>query len=240
MNFKRTSFSTVTVFSLFITLFISLNSCKHEGVPADQFPEICFQDQILPIFQNSCASCHGNSRSEAGLDFSTYSGIMKAITPGDADNSKAYKAITSTFQIMPPNNALPEEKRILIRIWINQGAKETTCSTSDSGTGGTTTQTTQSGTLWACFDRDIQPILTSSCAISGCHNSATHKDGYDFSSYTKTLSAVSSGKPASSKLYKVITATSGSEDFMPPKPYAGLSKTAIRHHLQLDKKRCLE
>ncbi len=227
MNFKHAVFSTVAFASLVIALLISFNSCKHEGIPADQFPEICFQDQILPIFQNSCASCHGGTHGDAGLDFSNYAGIMKAITPGDADKSKAYKAITSTFQIMPPNNALPEDKRILIRIWINQGAKETTCSSANSDVGGTTTGTTQSGTLWACYDRDIQPILTSSCAISGCHNSATHKDGYDFSSYTKALSAVNAGNPGSSKLYKVITASSGSEDFMPPKPYSGLSKAAI-------------
>ncbi len=227
MNFKRASFYSAALVSIFIALLISFNSCKHEGIPADQFPEICFQDQILPIFQNSCASCHGGTRGEAGLDFSTYSGIMKAITPGDADKSKAYKAITSTFQLMPPNNALPEDKRILIRIWINQGAKETTCSTSDTNTGGTTTQTTQSGTLWACYDRDIQPILTNSCAISGCHNSTTHKEGYDFSTYAKTLNAIKSGNPGNSVLYKVITASTSSENFMPPKPYSSLSKAAI-------------
>jgi len=223
MNLKRASFLSVPIAVLLFALFISFNACKHEGIPADQFPEICFQDQILPIFQNSCASCHGATRGEAGLDFSTYAGIMKAITPGNADKSKAYKSITSTFQLMPPNNALPEEKRILIRLWIEQGAKETTCST----TGGTTTATTQSGTLWACYDRDIQPILTSNCAISGCHNSTTHKDGYDFSTYAKTLNAVNAGAPGSSKLYRVITASSSSEDFMPPKPYSGLSKTAL-------------
>lgn len=225
MNFRRASFVWAAIAFLFFTLIISFNSCKHEGIPADQFPEICFQDQILPIFQNSCASCHGGTHPEAGLDFSTYSGIMKAISPGDADKSKAYQAITSTFQLMPPNNALPEDKRILIRLWINQGAKETTCTSDNSG--GTTTGTTQSGTLWACFGRDIQPILNSSCAVSGCHDSKTRKEGYDFSSFANTLKAVNAWNPTSSKLYKVITASSSSEDFMPPKPYSGLSKAAI-------------
>ncbi len=104
-----------------------VSSCKHDGVPADQFPEVCFQSEVLPIFQNSCATCHGGSRSEAGLDFSNYTGIMKAITAGNADKSKAYKAMTSTFQLMPPDNALPIDKRTTIRLWIEQGAKETTC-----------------------------------------------------------------------------------------------------------------
>lgn len=218
---KRISFFSVIAAFLLLTVLFLTNSCKHEGIPADQLPEVCFQSEILPIFQNSCASCHGSTRGDAGLDFSNYSGIMKAITPGDADKSKAYKAITSTFELMPPDNALPAEKRTLIRLWIEQGAKETTCNT--NGNNGEV----KSGTLWSCYDRDIQPILMSSCAVSGCHDAATHKEGYDFSSYTKTLSALKAGSPSTSKLYKVITASQTSEDFMPPKPYSPLSKAAI-------------
>ena len=217
---KRISFFSVIAAFLLLTVLFLTNSCKHEGIPADQLPEVCFQSEILPIFQNSCASCHGSTRGDAGLDFSNYSGIMKAITPGDADKSKAYKAITSTFELMPPDNALPAEKRTLIRLWIEQGAKETTCNT--NGNNGEV----KSGTLWSCYDRDIQPILMSSCAVSGCHDAATHKEGYDFSSYTKTLSALKAGSPSTSKLYKVITASQTSEDFMPPKPYSPLSKAA--------------
>jgi len=128
-------------------------------------------------------------------------------------------AMTSPFTMMPPNNPLPQEKRILIRLWIEQGAKETTCTVE----GGIV----KSGTTWACFDRDIQPILMSSCAVSGCHNAASHKDGVDLSSFSKTSSQIKVGNPLSSKLYQAITATPGSEDFMPPKPYSALSKAAI-------------
>lgn len=226
MNFKRLGYLTLLVPLALTAVLVGTNSCKHEGIPADQFPEICFQDQILPIFQNSCASCHSGTHGDAGLNFSTYAGIMKAITPGDAAKSKAYQAITSTFQIMPPNNALPEDKRILIRLWIEQGAKETTCSTSGTSTD-TTTGTTKSGTLWACYDRDIQPILMSSCAVSGCHDATTHKEGYNFSTYATSKNAVSAGNPTGSRLYRVITASPSSESFMPPKPYSALSKAAI-------------
>lgn len=218
MLIKRVGFISVIAASTLFTVLFLANSCKHEGIPADQLPEICFQNEILPIFQNSCASCHGSTHGDAGLDFSNYSGIMKAITPGNADKSKAYQAITSTFELMPPNNPLPEDKRTLIRLWIEQGAKETSCESSGSD---------KSGTLWACFDRDIQPILMSSCAVSGCHDATTHKEGYDFSTYAKSLSALKAGSPSTSKLYRVITANQTSEDFMPPKPYSPLSKAAI-------------
>ncbi|MBV5315698.1 MAG: hypothetical protein JZU47_20540 [Prolixibacteraceae bacterium] len=215
--------SAMLILAIGLTTFL-VNSCKHEGIPAEQMPQICFTGQVLPIFQNSCATtgCHSAGGDGHGYDFSNYASIMKAITPGDASKSKAYKAITSTFQLMPPDNALPIEKRIIIRLWIEQGANETTCGTDGVVTGGT-----KSGTSYACYERDIQPILLSGCAISGCHDATTHKEGLDFSSYAKTLTTISKGNPAGSKLYKAITASPSSEDFMPPKPYSALSKTAI-------------
>jgi mono/diheme cytochrome c family protein len=221
MKFKRFGYFSTSLLIGLLALLLLNNSCQHDGIPADQFDQICFEADVLPIFQNSCASCHGPSRNEAGLDFSTYTGIMKAITAGNADKSKAYQSITSTLQLMPPDNALPASKRTIIRLWIEQGAKETTCGTT-GGNGGT-----KSGTLWACYDRDIQPILMSSCAVSGCHNATSHKEGIDFSSYTKTLGTISKGNPGGSKMYKAITASQSSEDFMPPKPYSALSKAAI-------------
>lgn len=106
-----------------------LNSCEHEGIPADQMEQICFNQQVLPIFQNSCSTsgCHDTQTAESGYTFTDYSSIMKAITPGNASKSKAYKAITGTDELMPPHNPLPIEKRILIRLWIEQGAQETDC-----------------------------------------------------------------------------------------------------------------
>ncbi|HZL10952.1 MAG TPA: c-type cytochrome domain-containing protein [Prolixibacteraceae bacterium] len=126
MKMTRFGFiSALLIFGLGSLLFL-VNSCKHDGIPADQFPAVNFNEQILPIFQNSCGTsgCH-DSRGEAGYVFTDYANIMKAITAGNADKSKAYKAITSTFQLMPPDNALPIEKRTLIRLWIEQGANET-------------------------------------------------------------------------------------------------------------------
>jgi uncharacterized membrane protein len=223
MKFKQLGFVFSMLGLIILSLFFLFNSCTHEGIPADQFPEVCFQSEILPIFQNSCGTtgCHNDNRGEGGYVFTDYASIMKAITPGNADKSKAYQAITSTLQLMPPDNALPIDKRTLIRIWIEQGAKETTCNT--SGNNGEV----KSGTLWACYNRDIQPMLMSSCAVSGCHDAVTHKEGYDFSSYTKTLRAITAGNPTSSELYNAITAAPGTEHFMPPKPYSGLSKAAI-------------
>ncbi|MFA5330136.1 MAG: hypothetical protein WC384_20245 [Prolixibacteraceae bacterium] len=127
MKFKQHGlFSVLVILSVGSILFL-VNSCQHDGTPADQMQQICFTDQILPVFQNSCGTTGCHSGGEHEYNFTNYAGIMRAITPGNADKSKAYKAMTSQFQLMPPNNALPIEKRTLIRLWIEQGANETTC-----------------------------------------------------------------------------------------------------------------
>jgi len=128
MKNKKLGLKTATLFCIIGTLLIGLLSCENTGVSADQMPEICFNTQVLPIFQNSCATsgCH-DSQGESGYTFTSYNGIMAAITPGNASKSAAYQAITSTFQLMPPNNPLSQNNRTIIRLWIEQGANETTC-----------------------------------------------------------------------------------------------------------------
>ncbi len=223
-NLREFKLTTALLFVVSVSSLLSINSCQHNGIPAEEMEQICFTEQILPIFQNSCGTtgCHDSKSAHHGLIYTDYASIMKSITPGNASKSKAYQAMTSTFEIMPPDNPLPQDKRTLIRIWIEQGAKETNCTSGEISNGGT-----KSGTGWACFERDIQPILMSGCAISGCHDAKTHKEGIDFSSYAKTLATINKGNPAGSKLYKAITANQSSEDFMPPKPYSPLSKAAI-------------
>ena len=56
------------------------------------------------------------------------------------------------------------------------------------------------------FVNDIQPILNSSCAYSGCHDVVSHKDGVILSSYDKVISTgeVKAGDPNGSELYEVI------------------------------------
>jgi hypothetical protein len=117
---------------------ILVNSCKNEGTPIDKLPVICFESQVLPTFQNTCAvsGCH-DGNGESRYKFIDYPGIVEsgAVIAGNPDKSPAYQAMTSTFQLMPPHNPLPESKRAIIRLWIEQGAIETTCAqTKSAGT----------------------------------------------------------------------------------------------------------
>lgn len=74
------------------------------------------------------------------------------------------------------------------------------------------------------FEKDILPILISNCAMSGCHNSASHEDGVILDGYQNVVNTgeVSPFNPGGSELYEAITETDP-EDRMPPPPAAALT-----------------
>ncbi|TAL70891.1 MAG: hypothetical protein EPN82_00900 [Bacteroidetes bacterium] len=80
-----------------------------------------------------------------------------------------------------------------------------------------------------CFRRDILPIFNSNCAISGCHNKGTSKEGYILDSYQNIMrKGIKPGNPNSSKIYKMITNQSNEEDDrMPPPPKKRLTSEQI-------------
>jgi hypothetical protein len=195
---------------LLIIVITIINSCKHDAEGIDELRTVCFEAEVLPIFQTNCAmsGCHDASSAAEGLDLSNYEGIMQGIQAGNPDKSSIYESITSKYEgLMPPDKPLSIEQRSLIRVWILQGA-EKTCDTTTNPI-----DTTGNADKTVCFSRDILPILTSSCAMSGCHNASTAAEGYVFDNYSHTMTAVSAGRPNSSKLYDIIK-----ENEMPPSP----------------------
>ena len=210
-------------------LFIIQTQCRHDDLNAATLAKVCYQTEIGPIFLRSCAisGCHDSQRGKGGYSFTDYNSVMKAITPFNAQKSTAYKAITGKgfVQLMPPSGALSENERILIRVWIDQGAENTTCTT--SGTGGVIIPPVTVAQK-VCFQNDILPILVSSCGITGCHDQTTRKEGYTITSYATVMSNLVVAKsPTTSRLYTAISGSPSSENFMPPKPYAALT-TAVK------------
>lgn len=191
-------------FLLIITILSYVSSCTHTA-NIDNIPEVCFERDVLPVFQNSCAisGCH-DGQGESELVLNNYVSISHAVEPGKPYSSKIYNSIITTFgeNNMPPDQPLSLENRTIIRLWIEQGAGLTTCPDT-AGLGSSYINPN------ACFSRDIQPVLLSRCAVTGCHDAVTHKEGYVFSSYSTTMRAVSPGNPGNSKLYEVIKSSSG-------------------------------
>lgn len=96
---------------------------------------VSFAKQILPIFQNRCAKCHGAEgedgevRTEVSLSLLEYERVMigsefgTVIEAGDPDGSFLVDMITAGD--MPPEgegDKVPAEEIALIRSWIEQGA----------------------------------------------------------------------------------------------------------------------
>ncbi len=127
---KTVRISLLFLFAASVLVLVQV-SCRHDGLNVANFDTVCYEKDIAPIFLNSCGTtgCHDSQRGEAGYNFTNYTSVMKAITPSDAQKSIAYKAITGKefIQLMPPSGALTEKERILIRVWIDQGAVQTTC-----------------------------------------------------------------------------------------------------------------
>src|SRR4051812_12117517 len=41
-----------------------------------------YTSQIQPIVASDCITCHGPSQQQSGLNFSTYAGVMRAVSAG--------------------------------------------------------------------------------------------------------------------------------------------------------------
>ncbi len=78
------------------------------------------------------------------------------------------------------------------------------------------------------FFQDVLPILKINCAISGCHDANTARDGIRLDNYDDVISTTGT-EPFDldkSDLYEVIT-ESDSDKLMPPPPRSSLSSTEI-------------
>lgn len=80
-------------------------------------------------------------------------------------------------------------------------------------------------TYTVCYKTEIEPIIQSNCAMSGCHDAATAEEDIVLDSYENILKIVKPGKPNSSELYEVLT--SGGEKAMPPSPKAPLNSEVV-------------
>jgi len=66
---------------------------------------------------SDCTYCHSSSNRNGGYDLSNYSGVVRALTPGNA-NSLLIQ-VTRPGGLMYPNfRSSPAEKAATIRRWI--------------------------------------------------------------------------------------------------------------------------
>lgn len=106
-------------------------------MPAKALGEVVsFKDDVFPILELRCLSCHqpgGDGYEKSGLDMRSYEGLIKGtkhgsmIVPNSAFTSNLIAVIdhrTDSKLNMPHNQKrISKCERLVIRFWINQGAK---------------------------------------------------------------------------------------------------------------------
>ncbi len=170
---------------------------------------IVYERDIAPIFQASCAGCHGSS---GGWDASTMESVIgsgssgPAVVAGDPDGSHLVQRLRGEGNLMPPAGALPDNQLDLIVQWIAGGATaEVTTGDAQSGGGDIGDYT---------WTKDVQPILQASCAA--CHGSS---GGWYAGTYSSTINSGDSGPavvPGNADDSSMIQRLLGNGNLMPP------------------------
>jgi uncharacterized membrane protein len=186
---------TYYILTALIIALIVINACKHEipvSVPGSPTPvpggtnEVCFETQILPLFQSNCAKsgCHDAASHNEDYVFDSYVNIIKkGINPGNATNSDVYEVLFETGSKkmpQPPNPDLTAEQKALIGRWINEGAKNTVncgsvCDTSKFK-----------------YSADISVLINTYCL--GCHAGIAPSGGIDLSTYSSVFTVANNGR----------------------------------------------
>jgi hypothetical protein len=124
----------------FVILFTTvswISSCTHKADLTGMYNP-CPQE-VQMIFKSNCVKfisgtttihCHDlDGSAESGYKLDTITDIRNAVTPGDPYSSAPYKAIIAKRgeSQMPPSGPLSLDNRIIIRLWIEQGAKTEFC-----------------------------------------------------------------------------------------------------------------
>ncbi|MDB6152309.1 MAG: chromosome segregation protein [Chthoniobacteraceae bacterium] len=106
--------------------FAFLSASIAVALTASAADKITFNDQVLPIFRNSCLNCHNPDKKKAGLDLSTYQTTLqgsengKILESGNAANSLLYKCVKQTEdpKMPPKGDKLNDAELAIIEKWI--------------------------------------------------------------------------------------------------------------------------
>ncbi|MGH9340424.1 MAG: PSD1 and planctomycete cytochrome C domain-containing protein [Acidobacteriota bacterium] len=102
-----------------------------QGAESGSSRQVNFSQDIQPILEKSCYSCHGPAMQMAELRLDSRDRVLtggasgKIIQPGSARESLLYQRVTGLNGLtrMPMGgDPLSEEQLVLIRAWIDQGA----------------------------------------------------------------------------------------------------------------------
>lgn len=194
-----------------ITLFITSWSIDSE-VKKIADDGVCFERDVLPIFQQNCAlsGCHNSESRKHGFVFDSYENITtsnrgRAIIPYNLKKSKVYKKITEDTgddrMPPPPNPPLTGAEISIINKWIMAGAPNSKCGdagkiyddVSNTNDSSQVTESTDSScdTLNLTY-KDIQPVIEKNCYK--CHSGNAPSELFNLETYAQVKEVGDAGK----------------------------------------------
>lgn len=153
-------------------------------------------DNTFAAMFGKCSGCHGGDAPSAGLDVSTYRGILAGgnagpgIVPGNPDGGTVVPKMAGAHPVV-----LSADELAAVRGWISAGAPEAE---------GTTPTTTPATLTWAYF----APIFGERCL--GCHSGSDPAGGLQLFNYAAAAAGgvggpgLVPGDPAASSIFRTM------------------------------------
>ncbi len=179
--------------------------------------QVDFKEEVKPILETACLSCHGRDKPKGGLSIHTREATLAggdsgaSVIPGKPEDSLLYTLTIlppDDIDIMPPKgDPLAFEETETLRRWIEQGAL---------WPGGVELEAVQK----VDFVRDIQPLLETHCVA--CHREGHDDGGLRLDHQPGAMAGGESGRgivPGKSSASMIYTATilpEDHDDLMPP------------------------
>lgn len=125
-------FALTTASALWIaTLVASSQSAAPRNQPTTT--RVDFARQIQPLLAKRCLECHSADKRKGGLSFATYADALEGgrngavIRPGNSAASLMVHRLTGEVEPQMPKDEDPltASELALVRLWIDQGARET-------------------------------------------------------------------------------------------------------------------
>ena len=151
------------------------------GTPCNA--DTAYFTDVLPLFVSNCAlsGCHNSTSKRSGYQLDSYANIIRVgLKAGSSSGSAVYNSMANGS--MPQGRSMLITQNVVIKKWIDQGAKNNSCNPS-YGTCDTTS---------VKFSVYIAPLIQNQC--QGCHNQVSLQGGISLSNYTEIKNSLKGGR----------------------------------------------
>src|SRR5579864_5248976 len=144
-------------------LALGIALCVITTVPATAQRAPLFKSEIMPVLEKNCVMCHGEKQKMAGLDLSSFSGMMAGsssgpvIAPGKPERSMLWKMIENDQ--MPQGGKLTAGEKQLIHDYIEQGRFPATSETEAAIQAREAAKITPQSREWWSFRKPVKAAV---------------------------------------------------------------------------------